>query len=1643
MSSNLLVPTRLDGILLPKGATVLSPHADFSVLPWVDSNAKPPRDRNTDTAWLSENVVAQPFNDRDLWLHPGFHLHWALPDALTVGRHPVDGDGRPVQAAQPEYAAAPNRWLIVRTGGKNNAGALKERHWIVESDHIRPPEWGFQAVAHPLSNPKQGEAPFVHLGRTRELAAGRESPPKEALPKFVEDPGEVYLSSRAGEMPLTSLGYGEPNFAAFYPNCYSAFGLRDPDFEDATAEHLEGVKYEVIGWYSKPEIDPLVRFREDRFSKLSDAAIRENLNLPDDHTLTSADRVVAFHRAFERHFGWNLPAHAIASVDGGILHTADGPLSGLTLHATLDLHEPVQASNGEVADLQVAVGSTGTEALAAWTAHELAGDDSKKKLSIENQLEALTLSPHLQHQAIDLNPKFREARHTKAFTPVTTGSHLWTLREEPRDRTASTAANQPGLPPALAAQVSQLVANLDWELQAALADILHPLNQLQLAYDRGRKVIEDLRRELYSDWNKYMVCGYRPPEAMRADDYPPIDAVREMLGASIAWLRLVEFVVGELDPKSGKPVDLSLCERDVPDQAIARLGMQLRQRFASTSSAASEDLAIFGETLLDDTFVTPYRQFVEGNTTSLPEPVWRLLSDEILPTESSLHDTIVTDSGEVSVLPLAGRLHVAISEARKLEESISRVRDKIPEKPAGVAQFNKALDELVKSVPDAKQPSDALRKFVEVAALDALPGLALTIRTCFVVRKLHQIPAPRYWTPNEPVLLLSGADVEPTDRHGRDGRLLVRPTNSDVRTGLVGKDTETRARFLVSFRNETALVAAEAKQFSDWKKNWEEVTQQADTRQKMLEDYVADQNKSIVEGQRAAVCSAGFETLFETLKDRIRRWVEECSRGLLNAFASSNGNPWHPLLMEWEVRILSCQGDDSAERGRSNVSPKTRRYDSEYFARNYSLRGTASSLVKDRGKLNLEASSSLFTGRSILTPHAREQLVHDIDDYLKWYEKQKQAGAENGDLHPDPELLETLNNARELLAREDAHLQSQALTGFNAALLMRRQTLQLPVLDPAAFPDAVDFANKAAGAIGRQNRVAPAPQWDFHPVRAGAIHLLRLRLVDTFGRIRRVELENPDKPVITTEPLSELADRKSSWIGLRPRISQPSRVNFRWLNGESDSQETNAIPLTSPVCGWVLPNNLDGSLMVYTSDGEPLGYIDTAGRWRPPPGGGGPVIPFDIPNRHLAKMVQWIVETASQSEDTTHFMRDYIDVIDRGLEAIDPETWAAHESRALLVARPMALVRAMVNIEPLGLPATHQGWEPLRRRLNYHPPETQAWQNVTFPVRIGEYRQQNDGVVGYWLEDDKGKFAVRHALTREALAKLKKTDVPPEIAAMLERMVDCPHIGKRRFMNALREQIGKDAADQWGIPIAKAASRGVGFFAPQSQHRTGLTPEKHPVIYEHAGRSLNFFQSVADPPQVVSMLVDPRGLVHCTTGVLPTKSLSIPTEHYAEALKNLQVTFLTAPLLTPTGRIEVPLPSDPGWSWSWLDRGRDGWREMTRTPTVLRDAFVKAFPDGYDIWSELIDKGWLTPFADDDSCAYVRPDGAHRKPLEHEYSDDIQRVLEISEQMLGPTHEEARFGSALEIREGWLRWSEMPPPENDLQTQPDENTDKP
>ncbi|MER5704045.1 hypothetical protein ABT023_19185 [Micromonospora sp. NPDC002296] len=712
---------------------------------------------------------------------------------------------------------------------------------------------------------------------------------------------------------------------------------------------------------------------------------------------------------------------------------------------------------------------------------------------------------------------------------------------------------------------------------------------------------------------------------------------------------------------------------------------------------------------------------------------------------------------------------------------------------------------------------------------------------------LRKVAGPRYYQPTEPVLLLAGDVVRPSTRYGQDHRL--RPDDM----------LDTRLLPEVDFARPEAL--------------WQAV--------------------DAVWRELAGAVAAGRETVGFTL------WRRQ---------------PWHPVLLDWEVEFFP----------RAEQANRDGAYDPDYINTNYHLDGNSVELALRDDRQHLAVGARFYSGSSILTSFAAEQmrtvigrylvdlvlhrdheqffaavqiaeedrtadfLLQDIDQVVTWYaQRYRPAG-------PDDPVANVVAAYRRL--GPDFAALSQALSGFNEALLAHRQTMQLPVADPLAFADDADFTRRVRAAVQRGNHSAPMPMDDFNPIRAGALQIRRLRLVDSFGQVRDLSWDRLVRP----EPLAE--PDNTTWIGLPPRLVQPARLNLRWLAADADHVEAGAHAVSTPICGWILPNHLDDSLMFYDRSGVALGQVDQSASWEPAPGATAPVSPAQVHDPAFAGMNPHLRRVAAQltrkpgAPDTGQaaFMAKFLDVIESALDTVAPENAAQQQGLGLLFGRPVAVVRARVNLELCGLPAVSQSWPSFDQDLRRGTRDSQGFTRVRFPVRIGARDQFDDGLLGFWKETGGG-------------------------------------YADNTFYAALDE------------------------------------PSDHARIVSYDSPAALVGQAVDDPPEELTLLVDPRGKVHASSGVLPTKVIDIPPDQFTAALAAIEVTFLTAPLLTPRDQVRISLGEEPGYRWSWLatEPAPNGpvWVETEADATITRTAFLAHFPTAAAVWTELLDPRtrWLVP----------------------------------------------------------------------------------
>ena len=308
-TATLMVPMSLHALNLAHDRVGALPTADFTRLPHVG----PEGDVNPNAAHLGRELETRPFEDLGFPMRKGVHLHWTLPacyrrgtttailadldldlgefrtlhgghvpqkvfDALHAAglwpgvtaegaiahstgkgerwilvekkgtrqvklriaqRLTFDEYGRPgtlpvcrVYDPRIRFPPAPDRWLIVRHG-------TAPRRWILESDRLAPatPDGPGVGVAYPTGTEAHDAVPYGRLGRVFDA----EDWLRNSAPLGVDE-------TRIPD--LTVVGYGDPEFAAFYPNCYSVFGFHDVEAAGMTEAQRADLAYTVIGWHA-------------------------------------------------------------------------------------------------------------------------------------------------------------------------------------------------------------------------------------------------------------------------------------------------------------------------------------------------------------------------------------------------------------------------------------------------------------------------------------------------------------------------------------------------------------------------------------------------------------------------------------------------------------------------------------------------------------------------------------------------------------------------------------------------------------------------------------------------------------------------------------------------------------------------------------------------------------------------------------------------------------------------------------------------------------------------------------------------------------------------------------------------------------------------------------------------------------------------------------------------------------------------------------------------------------------------------------------------------------------------------------------------------------------------------------------------
>lgn len=553
--------------------------------------------------------------------------------------------------------------------------------------------------------------------------------------------------------------------------------------------------------------------------------------------------------------------------------------------------------------------------------------------------------------------------------------------------------------------------------------------------------------------------------------------------------------------------------------------------------------------------------------------------------------------------------------------------------------------------------------------------------------------------------------------------------------------------------------------------------------------------------------------------------------------------PWIPLFLEWE---LTLSVDDQMDRWQLaevdlDVAPGA------------------------TPAPGAEVQPVVARGRTLLTSMVARQFAAKVADFVN---EEQQRGPALAVLQHDEQVA--LSNVAAAGAQFD--VLSGGLGGLREELL------------GLAWADAGRVVVDGDG-----NRMPPAPVAAPLLLRGGVASFTRMRIVDAFGRTVEIPAASITGAAVAErlQPPPPAPGDPAPQLLLRPRLIRPARLELNFVDPVAADGTEPALATVdqidpsqaiNPVCGWLLPDHLDGALEVFDGAAQQLGMLledlDSHVVWEGAPGLPGPVgappAPLagdDAGTRHVVRLAAGVVAAdAGQRSAAAAANGDQppqesalsalLRTVDTTLWTVDPFGITGTAHVASLVGRPIAVVRMTLRLDVLDDLATGADAEltldPAALALRQSAYDRLANRQIT--VRLGELTRTDDGVLGYFVDDDYSRF----------------TPVSPEVLA---------------------------AARASGRHTGQLSVLGAG-----SATDPAVQPITHPFV-DDSEQPL-----VVRPRQLVTLtvLMVPGGAVHATTGVLPRVGVQLARDWTADALQKLSPSFRVGPVLVDPKTVRVP-----------------------------------------------------------------------------------------------------------------------------------------
>lgn len=607
---------------------------------------------------------------------------------------------------------------------------------------------------------------------------------------------------------------------------------------------------------------------------------------------------------------------------------------------------------------------------------------------------------------------------------------------------------------------------------------------------------------------------------------------------------------------------------------------------------------------------------------------------------------------------------------------------------------------------------------------------------------------PRFFHPNDPVVMLSG--MGRAHRHGEDGRYNDDQTlTCRVRTQLITGITLSAGN-TVTAAQASALTLTPLNAYT-----LPAYPQFPAVAELLAEAFWTDPGNDGLLGQFTPVIGA-------PITEARSNWVPPAASDDRGAPAAAVVYPqfsgyvatpfatvqwqqaWTPLFLEWAVTYYPTTGQPGQTDLCAGWAPGD---PAENGSIEYAWQGAAGGGLLDTVK------AVSIKGRSLLTPQSIYTFSSQLSKYLTAHPELAPA---------DMAILQTTITNWDVLSQR-----LEGLTDF-LATLVDQATLAPNDGAPVVIPDpAGGTPPTIQQLIGTEFHTLPFINADFHPVRAGFFEFDQLQVVDTFGQAYVIKgpaadtipWKTQNKPLagqgmavpqavldnLTTQDLTGTdpagADKLRAlqpFFQLPPRVIQPLRLNFRLLANDDSGQDITIAKTPHAICGWLVPNHLDQSLMVYDAAGQFQIELQSAQYDLRTP---------DELNTAIAQITNQALRAVVQSfagQEKSDFA-DLLQTLDETLWLIDPLGGRKDQMQSVMMGRPLAVVQAALQLVLNGQPYWDQPhWDYPTATQTTPPTNNGGITGLSVKVRLGNPLLTSEGLLGYFAGQDFTHFYSAH-----------------------------------------------------------------------------------------------------------------------------------------------------------------------------------------------------------------------------------------------------------------------------------------------------------